>query len=163
MARFNCCRFNHPCPICCPCIRCCENTVINPVITSIFGFFNNLSAGTIADDAIIPLNFVEGDSANIATSPTVPGAVFLAAGTYQVTYLAGGTVPAGGTLAIALRLNGIVIEGSTLMASQTVGDVVNLSQTISITVAQGSTLELINVSGEATTYSYASMFVRVIE
>ena len=163
MRRFNCCIFNHPCPIFCPFLSCvCENEIVNPIIGSTFGYFSNTALGAIVSNAIIPLNFVQGDGDNITASTTLPGAINLLAGTYQITYLASGTVPASGTMSIKLRLNGVDVAGSVLTATQPAGQVTNLTQTIVLTVPQTSTLELVSNSSDATTYSYANMFVNVL-
>lgn len=160
--RFNCCVFNHPCPIFCPFLGRCDMEVINPIPTADFGFFVNTATSTVLTQGIIPVNFVQGEGLAITPSSTTAGAVNLAAGTYEVTYLAEGTVPASGTMSIKLELNGLDVFGSVLTGTQTVGNVINLSQTMVITVAQNSTLELVNNSADTTTYSHASMFIRRI-
>lgn len=163
MRRFNCCIFNHPCPIFCPfSLACTGNEVVNPIILTGYGFFNNVVGGAIAPQTIIPVSFVQGNSAGILSSTTVPGAVSLAAGAYEISYLAGGTVPASGSMSIKLRLNGADVAGSVLTGTQTAGNVINLTQTMVLTVPQGSTLELVNNSTDTTTYSYASMFIRSV-
>ena len=161
MARpFNCCVFNHPCPIFCPLLtRCNGNTIVNPTITEAFGFFNNTDVGTIGSQFRIPLNLVQGNSDRI-TASTTNGAVQLTPGTYEVTYLAGGSVPANGTLSIKLRLNGFDVTGSTLNGTQTAGNVVNLTQSIVLTVTQTSVLELVNNSAQTANFAYASMVVK---
>lgn len=159
--RRNCCCFNHPIPIWCPCARSvCRNEVINPTLTESFGFFNNTAVGTIGSDSTIPLNLVQIGGGGINTNGS--GAILLSAGTYQVTYFANGTIPAGGTMSIKLRLNGFNVAGSVLTNSQSVGDVETLTQTLVLSIPQdGGILELVNNSN-ATTFTLASMFVRRI-
>ncbi len=159
--RFNCCIFNHPCPIFCPfSMDCTENEVVNPIVLDDYAFFNNLDIGTIASQAIIPVYLVQNRGTSIAPSPVTSGAVRLLAGTYEVTYLAGGTIPAGGNASIKLRLDGVDVSGSVLNETQTAGSTFNLTQTMIITVTQASTLELVNNSADATVFSYASMVFR---
>ncbi len=160
MFRSGCCRFNHPCPIWCPCARrVCRNEVVNPVLTESFGFFNNTSVGVVAANAIIPLNLVELNGSGIL--PNGAGGVTLAGGTYQVSYFANGTVPAGGIMSVKLRLNGVDVPGSVISVTETAGNVASLTQTIVLTTQQGGTLELVNNS-TATNFSLASMLIRRI-
>ena len=160
MFRSGCCRFNHPCPIWCPCVRrVCRNEVVNPVLTESFGFFNNTAVVAIAENAIIPLSLVEVGGSGIL--PNGAGAVTLAAGTYQVSYFASGTIPAGGTLSIKLRLNGVDVSGSVISATEAAGNVASLTQTIVLSTQLGGTLELVNNS-TSTTFSLASMLIRRI-
>lgn len=163
--RFNCCVFNHPCPIFCPFVNlACNggNDIINPIITSDFGFFNNTVGGAIASQAIIPVGFVQGSGTGVLPSTTTAGAVTLSAGTYEISYSAAGTVPASGTISIKLQINGVDVAGSIISGTQTVGNAVNLARMIVITVPQTSTLQLVNNSSGTTTYTNASMFVRSI-
>lgn len=160
--RFNCCIFNHPCPIFCPCsLACTGNEVVNPIIPSDYAFFNSVG-GDIASQAIIPVSLVQGNSQAITPSTQISGAVVLSAGTYEISYLAGGIVPSNGTMSIKLRLNGTDVAGSVLTGSQAAGNVINLTQNMVLTVPQGSTLELVNNSAETTTFYYSSMFIRRI-
>jgi hypothetical protein len=161
MPRFNRCIFNHPCPIFCPLLSgCSENTVVNPTIADAFGFFSNTVGGEVGSQSIIPLTFVQGNGAVVQSSTT--GAVEISAGTYQVTYLAGGTVPASGTLSIKLRLDGFDVTSSTLNGTQTSTNFVNLTQSIVISVSQTSVLELVNNSSTSAKFSYASMVIRSV-
>jgi len=160
--RFNCCVFNHPCPIYCRAVRSCENIVVNPIINTGFGFFNNTDVGAIASNARIPLSFVQGEGTTITSSQAVLGAISLSAGTYQITYFANGEVPASGTMSIKLRFNGVDVSGSILEATLPTGEQTTLTQTIVLTVSQTSTLELVNNSADNTIFSLASMFVQVL-
>lgn len=162
--RFNCCIFNHPCPIYCPFLNLsCRggNRIVNPVLTNQFAFFNNLSVGAINSSTIIPLSFVQGEGNNISPSSTT-GAVNLLAGIYEVTYFAQGNVPESGNLSIKLRLNGLDVDGSGISNVTTSNNVSTLTQTILISVKQTSILELVNNSSDTTTYTQASMFLRRI-
>lgn len=159
MATINCCISNHPCPILCSSLSSCTNTILNPVIAIPFAFFDNRQTQTVATDGTIAVNLVESRGSEITTSTAVSGAVDLAAGSYQVTYLAGGTVPSGGNLSIKLRLDGIDVQSSLLTTTQPAGQFANLTQTIIITVLQTTTLEIVNNSGQDTIYSYASISV----
>ena len=156
--RFNCCVFNHPCPICCPVNLSCRNEVVNPILGTAYGFFNNTTGGTFASEQIIPVELVVFGGEGI--SPSGNGGVILSAGTYEVNYFAGGTIPASGTLSVKLRLNGVDVDGSIVSSTQDVGSTVNLTRTIVVTVAEGSVLELINNTNENATFSFASMFIR---
>ena len=162
--RFNCCIFNHPCPIFCPINLACRggNEIVNPIITSDFGFFNNLSVGEIASQGIIPVGFVQGSGAGILPSTITSGAVTLSAGTYEISYSVSGTVPASGTISAKLQVNGVDVSGSTISTTQTAGNAVNLSRTIVITVPQTSTLQIVNNSSDATTYTNASLLIKNI-
>ncbi len=163
MIRYNCCSYNHPCPLYCPgLIGSSVTEVVNPVTTAEYGYFNNVAGGTIATDAIIPVSLVQGSGTSITASPTTAGAVRLSAGNYEVSYVVEGTVPASGTLSTNLRLNGTDVPGSTLSTTRTVGNVVNQTQRIVLTVPQASTLELVNNSTDETTYSYANLVIRKI-
>ncbi len=159
--RSHCCRVNHPRPICCPCARrVCRNEVVNPVLTENFGFFNNTAVGTIASNAIIPLTTVQTSGSGVVSNNA--GGIILAAGTYQVSYFANGTVPVGENISIALRVNGAELSGSKVTVTGTAGNVASLTQTIVIPLAQSGTLELVNSSLENVTYSLASMLIRRI-
>lgn len=162
MRGFNCCICNHPCPLFCPGFTesCSENIVVNPIITENFGFFNNTAVGAVEPQAIIPVAFVQGRGTSITGSTTTVGAVNLLPGTYEVTYFAEGTVPESGTISIQLELNGIDVVGSTISATLPADTVTTLTQTIVITVAQTSTLELVNNSTDSTTFTNASIFIR---
>lgn len=162
--RFNCCCFNHPCPIRCPwiCPTACRNEVVNPTFTESFGFFRNITPGTITSNAIIPLNLVQSGGSGI--SSTGAGAISLAAGTYEVTYFANGTIPASGTMSIKLRLNGVDVAGSIISDTQDTGNISTLTQTIVLRVESiNGILELVNNSADSATFSLASMFTRRIE
>lgn len=162
MPRMNCCISNHPCPILCPTNLACRggNNIINPILpTNQYGFFNNTSPGSIATNAIIPLTLNVGSGTAI-TASTTTGAVTLLAGTYEVSYFAEGTIPSDGTILTKLTLNGTDVAGSTLTDTATAGNVVNLAQTMIITVPQTSTLQLVNATSETTTYSNASMSIK---
>ena len=92
MPRFNCCIFNHPCPIRCPLLSCgCRNEIVNPEFGNDFGFFNNTAVGEIASQTTIPVSLVTSEGTSIVSNGA--GGVTLAAGAYEVSYLANGTVP----------------------------------------------------------------------
>ncbi|MGN1201502.1 MAG: hypothetical protein ACI4R8_04540 [Candidatus Caccovivens sp.] len=161
MARFNRCCRNHPCPILCPfTLDCNSNQVVNPIIDTQFGFFNNTITNTVATQSTIPVSLVQSSGTSITQSQTVSGAVNLLAGTYEVSYFANGTVPANGNFSIKLELDGVTVSGSVLNANQTAGDVASLTQTMIITVPQTSTLELVNNSADSTVFTNASMAIR---
>ena len=163
--RFNCCIFNHPIPIFCPQINlACQdgNQIINPILNDDFGFFNNLLGGVVTPQAIIPVGFVQGRGTGILPSTTTAGAVTLQSGTYQITYSAGATVPASGSVSIKLTLNGVDVSGSVVSGTQTAGNVITLGRTITLTVPQTSTLALVNNSAENVTFADASLFIRQI-
>ena len=158
--RFNCCVFNHPRPIFCPINLSCTNEVVNPSFGNDFGFFNNLNVGVIDSQARIPASLVVSEGFSVSADGT--GAVTLIAGSYEVSYLANGNVPASGTLSIKLRLNGVDLSGSVIQINQTSGDIVNLNQTMIISILETSTLELANNSSDSATIQYASISVRRI-
>lgn len=163
--RFNCCIFNHPIPIFCPWINLsCQdgNQIINPIITNSYGYFTNTAGGEIASQGIIPVGFVQGRGSMILPSITTSGAITLSAGTYAITYSANGTIPASGTVSLELELNGVAVSDSIVSATQTASNVASLSKTVVITVPQTSTLELVNASSDAATFSNVSVFVRQI-
>lgn len=157
MAITNCCICNHPCPIQCSSLSSCQNNVLNPVLTVPFAFFSNTSTQTVVQNGTIALNLIESRGSEITPSTEVTGAITLSAGTYQLSYLAGGIVPSGGTLSIKLRLDGVDVEDSILTVTQTADTFANLTQSIIITVLQSTTLELVNNSAQDTTYSIASI------
>lgn len=160
MRRFNCCVFNHPCPIFCPLLRNCENQIVNPVIISGFGFFSNQTVGDVIPQNIIPLNFIQGNGTNIL--PSASFGALLSAGTYQITYNTSGTVPTSGQMSMKLVLNGADVMGSVATATQSVGSQANLSQTIVVTLTQTGILELVNNSDATTTYANARMFINAL-
>ncbi len=157
---FNNCRCNHPCPIFCYRLRSCTNDIVNPIITRDFGYFNNTATQTIASSAIIPVYFVLGEGTSVVPSLSTSGAVTLAQGTYEISYFANVTIPEGGSAEIALRLNGAVVSGSSVIATGTAGQVVPVSQTVMLSVAQSSTLELVNVSANSIVTNLASMSIK---
>ena len=155
----NCCCQNHPSPItCCSCQSCTENQVVNPALQGSFGFFNNVDIGSVANNGTLPVNLVQSQGSGISSNGS--GAISLSAGNYEVSYFAQGTVPVTGRLSVGLELNGVLIEGSQITSEQEVGSVETLSQTVLISVTDNSTLELVNLSGQNTTFSTASVFVR---
>ena len=159
--RRNCCCFNHPVSIWCPCAqKSCSNEVVNPVLTESFGFFNNVSSTTIAQQDRIPLNLVQIGGGGISLNGS--GSIVLSAGTYQISYFASGTVPTTGTVSIKLRLNSTDVSGSIITQAQAQNETATLTQTIVINVPQdGAILEIVN-NGSTTSFGLASMFIRRI-
>ena len=155
--RFNCCIYNHPCPIRCPINLSCTNEVVNPIISSAYGFFNNTIGGTIGAESQIPLGLIIYGGEGISS---INGGVAITPGVYEVNYFAGGTIPAGGTFGIKLQLNGVDVAGSAVSSTQDAGETVNLTRTIVVSALQGGVLELINDTDESVDISFASMFVR---
>ena len=159
--RFNCCVFNHPCPIWCPQVNLeCRNDVVNPQFGNDFGFFNNLAVGEIAAQGIIPVSLVTSEGISILSNGA--GGVNLLAGAYEISYFASATVPAGGSVEIKLQLNGADVSGSAIATTASVGTNVNLTQTIIVSLLEGGTLNLVNNTGEAVNFSTASIAVRRI-
>ncbi len=159
--RFNCCIFNHPCPIQCSAFNfSCTNDVVNPDFDNDFGFFNNTVLSTVDAGAVIPVVLVTSEGASITSNGA--GGVTLLAGAYEVSYLANGVVPASGTFAVRLDLNGATISGSPISITQTAGNSVNLTQTMIITTNGTSTLQLVNNSAESVNFNYASISIRRI-
>ena len=159
--RFKCCVFNHPCPIWCPCANlACRNEVVNPQFGNDFGFFNNLAVGSIASGAGLPVSLVTNEGISILSNGA--GGVSLLAGAYEVSYFASATVPAGGSVGIKLQLGGVDVSGSAISVSQSAGSVVNLTQTMIVTLLEASTLNLVNSTGEAVNFGTASISVRRI-
>ena len=154
-----CYRPNQPRPIFCRLITPSANVVVNPLLPSDFGFFNNVAPGTIENQTLIPLTLVEGQGTNISESSTTTGAIALLPGTYQISYMANGVTPTGENVMIELQLNGTEVSGSGVTASGTTGTSVVLGQTIALDVASAGTLELVNMSGEATEFSSASITI----
>ncbi len=158
--RFNCCIYNHPCPIFCPFIDfTCLNEVVNPIVSSSFGFFNNIVGGSFASNGLIPVSLVllGGEGGGILPSE---GSVVLSPGTYEINYFAGGIVPAGGSVSVSLSLNGSIVSGSTITSTQSVGNSVNLTRTIVVSALNGGTISLLNTTNETTNFTFASMFIR---
>ncbi len=159
--RFNCCVFNHPCPIWCPQVNlACRNEVVNPQFGNDFGFFNNLAVGAIAPQAIIPVSLVTSEGISILSNGV--GGVSLLAGSYEISYLANGVIPASGTKSIKLQLNGADVSGSAISITQTVGDVVTLTQSMIVSFLEPSTLHLVNNSADTVNLTLASNSVRRI-
>lgn len=153
--RFNCCVFNHPCPIFCPINLQCSNEVVNPIISGPFAFISNNAVGEIASQGIIPLPIT-----NYLALMPANGGVVLPAGTFEVSYFAGATVPASGQISVSLTLDGLTLSGSTISATSTAGNNVNSNRTIVISAPAGGVLQLINSGESAVTFSFASMFVK---
>lgn len=159
--RFNCCVFNHPCPIFCPFVNLeCRNDVVNPQFGNDFGFFNNLTVGAIATQATLPVSLVTSEGISILSNGA--GSISLVAGNYEVSYLANGTIPASGTMSVKLQRNGVDVFGSAISITQTVGDVVNLTQNMIVSFLEPSTLTLVNNSADTVDFNYASISVRRI-
>jgi len=157
---WNNCFCNHPCPIFCRRLRCCTNDVVNPILTESFGYFNNTSTLTVGSFDTIPVFFVLGQGTSVVQSDSVNGAVTLAQGTYEVSYFANVVIPASGTANIALTINGAVVSGSQVEVTGTAGEVRPVSQTIMVSVAQASTLELINNSADLLIVNLASLSIK---
>ncbi len=159
--RFNCCVFNHPCPIFCSAINlACSNQVVNPNFGNDFAFFNNTVLSTVDAGDVIPVVLVTSEGTSIVSNGA--GGATLLAGAYEVSYLANGVVPTSGTFGIRLDLNGATVQGSPISITQTAGDVVNLTQTMIITTNGTSSLELLNNSAETVNFNYASLSIRRI-
>lgn len=161
--RYNCCCFNHPCPIFCRslCVNSCQNEVINPVIGANFGFFNNTNVGAVTGNTIIPLSVVQSGGTGVTSNGL--GGISLVSGIYQVTYFASGEFPSGGILGVKLRLGGQDVANAVISETGTAGDVSTLTQTIVVNVPQeGAILELVNNSTQSVVFTLASMFVQRI-
>jgi len=155
------CFLNHPCPIFCSTNLTCQgNEVVNPVLTQSFAFFSNNDVGAIETGAIIPLSLSQVSGDSISASTTTEGAINLLPGIYEVAYFAQGTNSPSSTISVSLELNGTQILGSEISQTLDVGSEVAMSKTIVISVAQESTLELVNNSSQTTTFDSASVFVR---
>lgn len=155
----NCC-CNHPCPIFCRRLRCCTNDVVNPVLTGNFGYFNLTEQFAAGAFGIIPVYFVLGEGTSVLPSAVTSGAVTLAQGTYEISYFANVTIPASGSANVALRLNGAVVNGSQVEVTGVAGEVQQISQTIMVSVAQSSTLELINNTAGSLSTTLASLSIK---
>ncbi len=156
---FNCCCRNHPRPVfCCANLSCTQNEVVNPVLQGSFGFFNNTATGLIENGKMLPLSFVQGQGFGI--SSTNGGAILLSAGSYEISYFAQGAVPSNGRLAVELQLNGVAVVGSQIFVEQTAGEVVTVSQTITMALTDNTILQLVNISGQAANFLLTSVFVR---
>lgn len=142
------CTFNHPCPIFCPNINldCQGNEVINPVLSSQFGFFSNGTV-TVSAREVISVFPQTTSGKSVTASPTVTGAIQLLPGNYQVSYFASST----NAFSVALNLNGVQIP-----FSETNGN--SVSKTIIISVNSVSTLTLTNLLDQ-TIFSSASVTV----
>lgn len=159
--RFNCCIFNHPCPIFCPfSLNCTGNQVVNPIIQPDFAFFNNTDVGDVASQAIIPVGLVQSRGTSISSNTTTTGAVTLLAGTYEVSYFAQGTTGEGENVSIKLELNGTEVSGSAITVTDSESEEITLTQTMIIDVPQTSTLELVNNTSETILFTIASMTIR---
>ena len=142
----------------------CSNTnnIINPIILSPFGFFENNLGGNVSADAIIPVSLTSLQGDNVSGSATTAGAITLTTGTYEITYNVNATIPTLGSMSVGLRLNGTSIAGSTSTVSGTAGNQGILTKSIIVTVPQTSTLELYNSSGENLTTASANVIVKEI-
>ena len=142
----------------------CSNTnnVVNPIILSSFGFFENNLGGTVTANAIIPVTLTSSQGDNVSGSTTTAGAITLTTGTYEITYNVDATIPTLGTMSVGLRLNGTNITGSTSAVSGTAGNQGILTKSIIVTVPQTSTLELYNAGSENLTISSANVIVKEI-
>lgn len=156
--RNNCCCKNHPRPLCsCEVRECSQNEVVNPVVQSSFGFFNNQSTERYLSNQTIPLQLRLAQGSGI--DPTSAGAVFLSTGTYQISYFAQGVIPSSGEIGIGLFLNGQELAGSRIAQSGQEGQTTGLSQTVVVTVLENSILEIVNKSDQSTIYNLASLSI----
>ena len=139
-----------------------SNDVINPVIPTSYGFFENNLGGAVTSGNIIPVSLTSSRGSKITASTTTAGAVNLTPGTYEITYFVNGTIPASGTMSVGLRANGVAITGSTSTVSGTVGNQATVSKTIVLTVTSNTTLELYNTGSDSLTISNANIVVKEI-
>lgn len=139
-----------------------NNSVINPVVLSSFGFFENNLGGTVPANTIIPVALTSSQGNNVSASSTTAGTITLAPGRYEITYFVNGTLPASTTMSVALRANGVQVAGSTSTASGTAGNQTTLTKTIVLTVLSTTTLELYNNGTDALTISNANILVKEI-
>lgn len=139
-----------------------SNDVINPIIPQSFGFFQNVLGGSVPTGSIIPVTLSSSRGGMVTQSTTTSGAVNLMPGTYEITYFVNGTVPASGTLSVALRANGAQVAGSTASVTQTASNQVAVSKTIVLSVPTNTTLELYNAGTDALTISNANILVKEI-
>ena len=139
-----------------------SNDVINPIIPQSFGFFQNTLGGSVPTGSIIPVTLSSSRGGMVTQSTTTSGAVNLMPGTYEITYFVNGTVPASGTLSVALRANGVQVAGSTTSVTQTASNQVAVSKTIVLSVPTNTTLELYNAGTDALTISNANILVKEI-
>ena len=155
--RFNCCVFNHPCPIFCPINLACSNNIQNPTLPNEFAFLNNLAPSSIASNAVIPLGL-----ANFFGNFVVPSdnGVSLTAGVYEVSYSVSGIIPENNTFSVGLNLDGVEVAGSTMTSAQQSTNEVNIQRTIVVNVPFGGLLQLVNKSSQSVDFSFASMFIR---
>lgn len=137
-----------------------SNNVVNPVILSSFGFFQNTLGGAVTTGAIIPVTLASSQGSKITQSTTTAGAVNLTPGTYEITYFVNATIPASGNLTVGLRANGIQVEGSTATVTNTASNQIALSKTIVLTVPANTTLELYNAGTDTVTISNANITVK---
>ncbi len=137
-----------------------SNDVVNPIIPSSFGFFENTLGGTVAADEIIPVSLSSSRGVNVTASTTTAGAVNLVPGTYEITYFVNGTIPASTVMSVALSANGTEIAGSISTVSGTAGNQVTVSKTIVLTVTANTTLQLTNTGSDSLTISNANIVVK---
>ena len=137
-----------------------NNNVINPVILSSFGFFQNTLGGPVVVNGIIPVTLANSQGSKITASTTTAGTVNLTPGTYEITYFVNATIPASTNVTVGLRANGIPVVGSTVTATGTATNQTTISKTIVLTVTANTTLELFNAGVDTLTISNANIVVK---
>lgn len=134
--------------------------IINPIIPTSYGFFENNLGGAVATGGIIPVTATSLRGSKITASTTTSGAVNLTPGTYEITYFVNGTIPASATMSVGLESNGTQIAGSTATISGTAGNQATVQKTIVLTVTENTTLGLYNLGTDSLTISNANLVVK---
>lgn len=154
----------YPCPIFnCRCrllnlLTGSSNTVINPVITPSWAFFNFTTPQTVLPNGNVIFNMVSGAGINILTGAN--GVINLDIGTYQISYNANGAISSNGTLALALFNNGDIIPASESQSSGVVGDAATLSGSVVINITEnGSPVSLRNINNVSEVFSSGTLTV----
>ena len=155
------CFCNHPRQIFCGILSAnCENNVVNPVVSTNYGFFNNTLPGQIESEAVIPLTFVLGSGNAITQNTSTTGTISLMPGVYEISYTAGAVVPTGNAVSVELQLNGVAVDGTELEVVVVAGQTENLTQTIMLNVPAESVLALVNTTTETVDFTNASIAIR---
>ena len=129
-------------------------TIANPTVSN-FAFYNTLTSQVVAPGASVALNFVSGFG-GMADA----GLISLGEGNYQVTFNAVGIVPAGGTIALGIALDGGIVLGAIGSMTGTVGSQQNITDSTIINIdSSGGVLSLINPLAESETISSASLVI----
>lgn len=120
-----------------------SNDVVNPIIPTSVGFFENILGSTVTSGGIIPLTLTSSRGSKIYSGTQI-GTIVLTPGVYEINYSINAQIPTSGNASIILSENGAQSASSIVTASGTVGSEVSMSKTIIVDIENQTTMQILN-------------------